>query len=501
MKNIKQEGSVTAPLCMVVLVIAALLFTLVESARYYGLKSNAEKGGKLAAESLFAGYQPFLLEEYGMFFLDGNFGSSNFQMEGAEDEIRAFLCENFITGKEQDGIDLYRMQAVDAEVTGYMLATDAKGKVFEMKAAKAMKQKLGEQAAKKILEEISGVKKQTENTENPEEAIAGADAALKEIAAAEEEKKESADQKEKEQGMDETEALKLRTAENPLEIVKKLQKEGILALVVPSGNSVSEKRCNTKDSLLKRNCRKGTWECRENSGWYERILMQEFLKPLSGNAVAPQENGSLSYGTEYLICGKEGDRENLKGVVKKILLLREILNYVYLQTDESRKAEARTVASAIAGALVSPELISIIEQGVLAAWSYVESICDVKALLSGGKIPIIKTSDSWHTQLSNLSSAIENDYTGEAKGVSYENYLDILLYEKTVKQIAYRSMDLMEWRLKEQPNGENCRMDHMVTGIRFTAEYDTETLFFDIFGKDTVGGYRFTEKEEYIYGP
>ncbi len=44
-------------------------------------------------------------------------------------------------------------------------------------------------------------------------------------------------------------------------------------------------------------------------------------------------------------------------------------------------------------------------------------------------------------------------------------------------------------------------MDHMVTGIRFTAEYDTETLFFDIFGKDTVGGYRFTEKEEYIYGP
>lgn len=501
MKRIKQDGSVTIPLCMVILAIAALLFALVEGARYYGLSADAKEGTKLAAESLFAGYQPFLLEEYGMFFLDGNFGGSNFQIESAEDEIRAFLYENFITGKERDGIDLYRMQSADAEVTGYMLATDAKGKVFEMQAAKAMKQKLGEQAAKKILKEILGAGEQKENAKDPEAAMTGADEALKEIAASKEEKKESADQEEEEQVTEEAAAQKPQTTENPLEIVKKLKKEGILAMVLPSGKSVSEKQCDVNNSLLKRNCRKGTWECKESPGWYERILMQEFLKTLFGNAVTPQESGSLSYGIEYLICGKENDRENLKGTVKKILLLRESANYLYLQTDESKKAEALTVASAIAGALVSPELVSIIEQGVLAAWSYVESICDVKALLSGGKIPMIKTSDSWHTQLSDLGGAVESDYAGVSKGFSYENYLDILLYAKTVKQISYRSMDLMEWQLKEQPNAENCRMDHMITGIQFTTEYDADTLFFDIFGEDTVGGYRFTEKEEYIYGP
>ena len=501
MKRIKQEGSVTVPLCMAILAMAALLFALVEGARYYGLSADADEGTKLAAESLFAGYQPFLLEEYGMFFLDGNFGSSNFQIEGAEDEIREFLYENFITGKEKDGIDLYCMQLVDAEVTGYMLATDAKGKVFEMQAAKTMKKKLGEQAAKKILEEILEAREQTENAKDPEAAMTSADEALKEIAASKEEKKESTDDGEKKQVTEEAATPEPQTTENPMEIVKKLQKEGILALVLPSGKSVSEKQCDVKNSLLKRNCQKGTWECKENPGWYERILMQEFLKTMFGNAVTPQENGSLSYEIEYLICGKESDRENLKGIVKKILVLREIANYLYIQTDESKKAEALTVASAIAGALVSPELISIIEQGVLAAWSYVESLCDVKALLSGGKIPMMKTSDSWHTQLSNLGSEVENDYAGTSKGFSYENYLDILLYAKTVKQISYRSMDLMEWQLKEQPNAKNCRMNHMITGIQFTAEYDTDTLFFDIFGEDTVGGYRFTKKEEYIYGP
>ncbi len=43
--------------------------------------------------------------------------------------------------------------------------------------------------------------------------------------------------------------------------------------------------------------------------------MQEFIKPLAGSAVSPEETGVLSYGTEYLICGKDSDVSNLKGTV------------------------------------------------------------------------------------------------------------------------------------------------------------------------------------------
>ena len=501
MKHIKKEASVTVPLCMAILAVAALLFALVEGARYYGLKADASDGAKFAAESLFAGYQPFLLEEYGIFFLDGNFGGSSFRIEGAEDEIRAFLCENFIVSKARDGIDLYRMQEADAEVTGYILATDANGKVFEMQAAKTMKNRIGKQAARKILDEILGIKEPTEKADSPEEAIKGAEGAIKEIKTAKEAQTENAEQKETKTETKEDAEAKAQTTENPLDVIKKLKKEGILSLVLPAGQSVSEKKCQEENSLLKRNCQKGTWEYKEKPGWYERILMQEFLKLNAGNAVTPNEEGILSYGIEYLICGKSGDRENLKGTVKKLLLIREIANYLYLQTDEAKKAEALAVASAVGSALASPELISVIEQGILAAWAYVESLCDVKALLSGGKIPLIKNSSGWKSQLSNLKGAVESDYAGEAKGLSYADYLDVLLYERSVKQIAFRGMDLMEWRLKENADGKNCRMDHMIVGIRFTAEYDTDTLFFDIFGEDSVLGYRFLEKAEYIYGP
>lgn len=369
-----------------------------------------------------------------------------------------------------------------------------------------MKNRLKKEAAEKIIEKIRSVKEQADSTESPKEVISSAEEALKEIKAAEEKKAENADTKAVKTESAEVEAaetpdITAQTSENPLEIIKKLKKEGVLALVLPAGKTVSEKTCDVTDCLLKRNCRRGTWEIGGKPGWYERILMQELLKQMAGNAAAPKESGSLSYGTEYIICGKGSDRENLKKTANKLLLLREIANYLYLQTDEEKKAEALTVASAVGGALASPELITVIRQGILAAWAYAESLCDVKALLAGGRIPLMKNAASWHTQLSNLSETVKADYKGESNGFSYENYLDVLLYERTVKQIAYRGMDLMEYQLNEKADYRSCRMDHMITGIRITAEYHADTLFFGIFGDDTVGGYRFTGKEEYIYGP
>ena len=86
--------------------------------------------------------------------------------------------------------------------------------------------------------------------------------------------------------------------------------------------------------------------------------MQEYLKPLIGNAVTPKVGGALSYGVEYLICGKKSDEENLKGTVRKLLLLREVMNFLYLQGDHAKQAEALSAASAIAGITGNPAIIS-----------------------------------------------------------------------------------------------------------------------------------------------
>lgn len=504
------QASVTVPLCMAVPVIAMLIFGLLEAARYYGLKSDAKEWSNLAAESLFAGYQPFLLEEYQLFFLDGGFGSETLDMEAAEDKIEALLYGNVAAPPAGKGICLYRMDVVDVDVTKIRLATDDNGKVFEMQAAKSMKQSLGHQAAKRILERVKGVKEKGQDAENPEEYLENAGRALEELSV---KKAQEAAESISAQEPGRTEALAAETVssgtgtieeaplENPIEVIGEVRKKGILSLALPKGASVSGKSVSTKDCLLKRNCQKGTYAQAERPGWYERILMQEYVKDRAGNAIEPKENGALSYGTEYLICGKDSDEKNLEKVAEKLVLLREAANFLYLQSDAEKKAQALAAATAIAGASVNPAVIEIVKQGILAAWAYAESICDVKELLSGGRTPPIKNSANWKTGLSGLGGGIAKDYgnSGESEGLSYENYLDVLLYGKSVKTLAYRSMDLMEMHMQNEAEYAMCRMDHMVAGAKISTDYSADTLFLGIFGTDSVGGYRFSERTEYAY--
>lgn len=488
------QASVTAPLCLALPVIAMLIFGLLEAAHYYGLQSDAEDWSNLAAESLFAEYQPFLLEEYQLFFLDGGFGGKTLNVDAAEDRIEALLYDNLAASPLKKGICLYRMDIMDAAVTKIRLATDENGKVFEMQAAEAMKRSIGQKAAKKILERIKGAKQKEEEAGDPEEHLKGAGKAIKELSA----------QKTGEEAEhvleDEKVPIEAEPIENPIDVITEIRQKGILGLALPKGKSVSGKSVQTENCLLKRDCQKGTYAQAEKPGWYERILMQEYIKDHMGNALAPKEKGALSYGSEYIICGKDSDEKNLEKVAGQLILLREAANFLYLQSDEGKKAEALAAATAIAGDSVNPAVILIVKQGILAAWAYAESVCDIKALLSGGRVPFIKNASNWKTGLSGLGEAIAKDYGEESEGMSYENYLDILLYTKSVKTLAYRSMDLMEKHMQNETRYAMCRMDHMVTGVQIEAEYAADTLFLGIFGTDPLVGYRFLERTEYAYG-
>lgn len=48
----KENASVTVTLCLTIVVTAALIFSLAEAARFYGVKEDAAEWSHLAAESL-----------------------------------------------------------------------------------------------------------------------------------------------------------------------------------------------------------------------------------------------------------------------------------------------------------------------------------------------------------------------------------------------------------------------------------------------------------------
>lgn len=501
--NIRQSGSVTVTVCLSLILTAALILGLIEAARFYGLKEDADEWTKLAAESLAAEYQPYLLEEYGLFFLDGSFGETKLNPAAGEAKMDALLSYNLIVTEEKNGINLYRMQKADSEIAGYILATDDSGKVFMIQAAKTMKDTIGQQAAKELLNKIQRIQSKESEGGNPEQSMIDAENTLMELASQQAAQAQVNAKKAPIEPVEPLEAEKAKeepaVVENPLENIKTMRAQGILSLLLPEGATISSKKISLEDCLLKRNFSKGTCHMKESAGWYERILTQEFVKTSSGNFLNPKDRGALSYGTEYLICGKSSDEENLKGTAEKLLLLREAVNFLYLQQDQEKSAEAMTAATILAGASANPAAVELVYQGILAAWAYAESVCDVKTLLSGGKIPLMKDKTSWKTQLSKLGEAAVTASSSEDLGLSYEEYLDALLYTKSTEKIAYRSMDLMEKSMQNVERYAKCRMDHMIAGFQTEIKYQADTFFLGLIEEDIPGGYQFIERTEYVY--
>lgn len=495
----KENASVTVTLCLTIVVTAALIFSLAEAARFYGVKEDAAEWSHLAAESLAAGYQPYLSKKYDLFLLDGSFLGEEFDTDALEAEMDALLAYNVLSVTEKEGINLYHMQKAESEITDYVLLTDDDGRVFMSQTAKIMKKTIGQRAAEKILEKVNTIQSKQTTGGDPETSMSTAKQTLEDLKkepeiSVQEEKKKSSPLRKGENTEKSSETT------DPFQSIQSMKDaDGILGLVVPDGQAVSAKTISLEDCLLKRDCEKGTCKKSGKGGWYERILMQEFLKPEIGNFIEPAEDAALSYGTEYLIAGNESDEKNLKETVNKLLLLRETLNFLYLQQDKAKNAEAEVLAATLAGATANPAIIELVHQGILAAWAYAESVCDVRTLLAKGQVPLMKDAAVWKTQLSNLGEAATMPADDKTSGLSYQEYLDALLYTQSTKKIAYRGMDLMEQSMRHEEKYARCRMNHMITEFHADMTYEADTLFLGLFGEDLAGGYQFLEKTGYAY--
>lgn len=500
------SGSLCIYFTLLLACTGAFILAVVEIARFSGLDADASEYTNLAEESLFAGYQPVLLKEYDMFWLDGCFGEESFSIAAGEAEMEALLYDNL----RDRARNYYRMQVEGVTAETYLLATDREGKVFQSQAAAAYRERFGEIAAEEILSRIKGIQDTKNRGENPEEKISPAEATLESI------QKQAAQEAAQQTSGDSLtggangkaapspmvsprgENLPAQSGGNPLEANRKLRSCGVLSLVLPSGAVLSEKRADTKNCLFRRSCKKGTDREAFKTGTMDRIFMQQYIKRYGGNYLEPKVSGGLSYGEEYVIAGKASDRENLEYVVKELLLVREIANFAYLATDGAKQAEALTMATTLAGISGNPALIEVVKQGILAVWAYGESICDVKILLSGGKVPLMKTAADWNTDLSHIGDVVSGNYGEAGHGLCYEEYLQAFMYALSTKKASCRCMDLMEFTM-EKSGYKHAKMDGMILRMKIQAEYSADTIFCGLLGEDTLGGYSFEKEGSYCY--
>ncbi len=193
----------------------------------------------------------------------------------------------------------------------------------------------------------------------------------------------------------------------------------------------------------------------------QKVFFHEYLLRYLGRYGQEKQDSPLWYQTEYVIVGKDNDTDNLKGIVNRIFVIREAANTMYLTGSEEKRAIAELLGEALAAAMMVPEIGELLAATLILGWAFAESVYDVKELLAGEKIPLLKTDATWHYGLSSalqgeLSGTSEEDVSGsDSPGMGYEDYLRIFLLLCEEKSVTCRAMDVVEMDIRNTRETEH----------------------------------------------
>ena len=255
--------------------------------------------------------------------------------------------------------------------------------------------------------------------------------------------------------------------DNPADNVNCNRFKGILYLVTEDASQISDRVINTANYVSHRDCSRGTGAAAaKTDSAVDEVLFQEYLFEKCACYTDTRESGELSYEIEYILGGKSSDMENLKWVAGRLILLREVANVSYLYTDKQKMEEADLLAWGLSIVALKPQLQPMIKNSVLFAWAYAESIQDVRLLLSGSKVPLLKTADTWHLSLDHMLNYQEHlEQSKDAEGLDYAMYLRILLLLQDQEEKTKRFMDVVEMNLRKTEGNRFFRMDGCVDAV------------------------------------
>lgn len=475
MSRDRYQGSITVFLSLVGVLLIALVCALAESARIQGARAWAAAVTDMGLFSVFGEYERELLENYDVLLLDGAFGTGDFSPERVAWRMQDYMKYNTspIEGLKKRAVNLFPMTAESCQITGYTLATDENGNAFYQQVVEGIRENLGMELLLRFQKDIQEAKRQQEAAEEYENQDASAWDNLEKV----QELQKEADGEEEQA---DPEPVQEAPQENPLDTIKKIKEMGILGLVVKEPAGISEKRVEASGLPSNRKRNKGNLPLKETEkGLISDGIFQEYLLGHFSAWTDPWDQEGLAYQMEYILIGKNSDKENLKGVVNRLLLLREGVNLVYILSDTKMRTQIKTLALGLGGAAPVPGLCIALEAVLALAWAYAESLLDVRTLLSKGRVPPMKDASSWKLSLSNLAKVTElfdSCDDGGGTGQDYEDYLRILLFAGKKGRYPLRALDMMESSLGDQ----RARADGWIVRAKAETAWRFSGVFFRV---------------------
>lgn len=400
---------------------------MTESASIQTTKNRKRLDADRAVFSLFGEYQKDLYEEYEVFAIDGTYETGQFN-------------ENLLLER----MSYYGSTGIQQEITDIQFLTDNNGQAFREQVMETMESRIGIS----LVQNLAGMAESWEEREIQGEVIS----------------QQLEDTLSGEQELLPEEAYSLINA----------KKGGLLFLVLPKTFQLSNKsiRLSEQVSGRTRHIGRGSFPERVHAQGVEgKVLFEKYILEKFSHAMEKKsEKRNLDYEIEYFLCGKESDVENLKSTVNQLLMFRFAMNYKYLLSDIQKQQEAESMAVTISLLLMNPELEQAIKQVLLILWSFGESVMDIRSLLSGKKCAFNKKTEDWQLQLSGLFRlGTEEDMQegGDTEnGLTYQQYLQILLFLKSGTELTMRTLDRVEQNLIQEKGLLFFRADYCVTKIK-----------------------------------
>lgn len=467
MKN-EKNGYITLYLTLTLGVMLSLIFVLFEAVRDKTIRTETEGVMDIGLFSVFGEYNRQLLEQYDLFFIDTSYGEGRPDVKRSEEHLQYYMNENFEKSRSGNLLvfrDLTNLTCDNVEYKYYMYASDRQGQLLKSQIINYMQDKKGLGVAESLLSEFQTINNGNYMSMDISARWDAADETLNELIA----------NKQKEMIDPETGEEIPIGFDNPANHVKGIKARGILGLALSPGKSISSAVIHPEYYLSNRTIQQGNGILTTSDSIIDKAtgdyLLREYLMEKNSNFISYKDKAVLKYQIEYLLFGNDEDLENLEAVVKNILLIREGINYLYLISDQGRVAQADALALLVSGMLLSPEIKDAVKATILFAWSYAESVKDVRILLDGHPVPLQKSSSTWNTPLSSLLMFTSNlgDYEVSSQGMTYEDYLRFFLTLKSEQQILYRFMDLCEMDIRATQGNEYFQMDGCIGAVKAEA--------------------------------
>lgn len=295
---------------------------------------------------------------------------------------------------------------------------------------------------------------------------------------------------------------------NPISALKELVSEGILALVVPDEMELSEQSITTDHILYEAQNDEislgiqklivsledtkemgslfhlfdGNLDISELAdNVYLHFYEQDHFKDLMG--CESTHNTSLCYEKEYIINGELKDEENLKETIDKMMTWRTVFHFISVMSDSEKRGVAKKTAQAIAGVTGIPPLVYVTQTLILLTWAVEEALVDIAAILQKKEVDIFKRGKDFSIEFADLLTLNREKIQYKAsqlekgnEGLSYESFLEILMFLSDNQEKSYRCMNLINANMILHHN-KNFSLRNCVYGFQLKLRLNANNVF------------------------